>query len=124
MSIKDREYTFSVDKYKNPNVVTDVNAKALRLMELIMMEPGDDPLHPDMGVGIKSYRYSFTEIDVLEKRIADQIRTYLPFYQNIEVTGTMNKDKTINVTIKLDGVAYVYDSATSSKPITLSDIQS
>ena len=124
MSIKDREYTFSVDKYKNPNVVTDINAKALRLMELIMMEPGDDPLHPDMGVGIKSYRYSFTEIDVLEKRIADQIRTYLPFYQNIEVTGTMNKDKTINVTIKLDGVAYVYDSATSSKPITLSDIQS
>lgn len=124
MSIKDREYTFSVDKYKNPNTVTDINAKALRLMELIMMEPGDDPLHPDMGVGIKSYRYSFTEIDVLEKRIADQIRTYLPFYQNIEVTGTMNKDKTINVTIKLDGVAYVYDSATSSKPITLSDIRS
>ena len=89
---------------------------------LIMMEPGDDPLHPDMGIGIKTFRYSLT-LDQLAKRIEDQIATYLPFYQNVSVSIVRTQDKLCNIEIALGDTKYVYDSGSSSKPILLEDIQ-
>ena len=95
MGIVDKEYTFSVNKFKKPNSVTEGNAIGTRLMELIMMEPGDDPLHPDMGVGLKTFRY-----------------------------GVNNLDKLCNIVIKIGITLYVYDSNEVTKPIKLEDIQS
>ena len=123
MSIQNKEYTFGVNPFNKPNVVEGKNAIASRLMTLIMMEPGDDPLHPDMGVGIKTFRYSLS-IDKLAERIEDQIATYLPIYQNVSVDIVRTEDKLLNVEITLGDTKYVYDSGTSSKPILLEDIQS
>lgn len=123
MSIQNKEYTFGVNSFNKPNVVDGKNAIAARLMTLIMMEPGDDPLHPDMGVGIKTYRYSLN-IDQLAQRIQNQIITYLPFYQNVQVNIIRTPDKVCNVEITLGNDKYVYDSGSSSKPILLEDIQS
>lgn len=123
MSIQNKEYTFGVNSFNKPNVVEGKDAIASRLMTLIMMEPGDDPLHPDMGVGIKTYRYSLS-IDGLAKRIEEQILTYLPFYQDVNVSIVRTPDKVCNVEIALGDTRYVYDSGSSSKPIVLEDIQS
>lgn len=123
MSIKNREYTFDVNAFNKPNVLDGKNAIATRLMTLMMMEPGDDPLHPDMGVGIKTYRYSLS-LDGLVQRIEDQIMTYLPFYQNVQVEIVRTQDKICNIEIILGDTKYVYDSGKSSKPILLEDIQS
>jgi hypothetical protein len=92
-------------------------------MQLIMMEPGDDPLHPDMGVGIKTYRYSVNTLNELKKRVEDQINTYLPMYQSVNVAILRTPDKVVNIEINLGDITYVYDSASMSKPITLDDIQ-
>lgn len=123
MSIKNREYTFSVDSFNKPIVVTGNDAIGTKLMQLIMMEPGDDPLHPDMGVGIKTYRYSVNTLNDLKRRVEDQIATYLPMYQSVNVAILRTPDKVVNIEINLGDITYVYDSASMSKPITLDDIQ-
>ena len=122
MSIKDKEYSFSVNNFKKPATVSGQNAVGVRLMELMTMEPGDDPLHPDMGVGIRTFRYGLNNLDELEQRISDQIDTYLPFYQNVEVGIIITPDKVCNIEIKIGDTVFVYDSATAVKPIKLDDI--
>lgn len=124
MSIKNREYTFGVDRFKQPNAVTGDTAIGTRLMELIMMEPGDDPLHPDMGVGLRTFRYGINNLDQLQSRVENQIATYLPFYQNVDVAIIRTPDKVCNIEIKMGETLYVYDSNEVSKPIKLDDITS
>ena len=53
--VKEREYLMSVNKINEPVVETEQRAIALLLLRLILLEPGSDPLHPDMGVGITKY---------------------------------------------------------------------
>lgn len=123
MAIVDKEYTFSVNRFNQPVTLTDKNAIGTRLMTLIMMEPGDDPLHPDMGVGIKSFRYTQNTLDKLKERIESQIATYLPFYQDVKISLVQTPDKVCNIEIALGGVTYIYDSSSSTKPITIQEIQ-
>lgn len=122
MSIKNREYSFGVDKFNKPTVLKDKEAIGTRLMELIMMEPGDDPLHPDMGVGLRTFRYSVSNLEDLRARVQKQIETYLPFYQNADVAIIRTPDKVVNIEISLGGMKYIYDSNNTSKPITLDDL--
>lgn len=122
MSIKNREYSFGVDKFNKPTVVKNEAAIGTRLMELIMMEPGDDPLHPDMGVGLRTYRYGINDLEKLRSRVQSQIETYLPFYQNVDVAIIRTPDKVINIEMSLGGKKYIYDSNNTSKPITLDDL--
>lgn len=122
MSIKNREYSFGVDKFNKPTVLKDKEAIGIRLMELIMMEPGDDPLHPDMGVGLRTFRYGVNNLEDLRSRVQKQIETYLPFYQNADVAIIRTPDKVVNIEISLGGMKYIYDSNNTSKPITLDDL--
>jgi len=122
MSIKNREYSFGVDKFNKPTVLKDKEAIGTRLMELIMMEPGDDPLHPDMGVGLRTFRYGVNNLEDLRTRVQKQIETYLPFYQNADVAIIRTPDKVVNIEISLGGMKYIYDSNNTSKPITLDDL--
>ena len=121
--IKNREYCCSINNIKKPVELTGDEAIGTRLMNLIMMEPGDDPLHPDMGVGIKSFRYSIDTLDKLKKRVEEQIATYLPFYQMHEVTLITTPDKVCNIEITIGKTIYIYDSSNTSKPIVLEDLK-
>ena len=123
MSIKNREYCASVNKLNRPVIMEGNDAIGTRLMNLIMMEPGDDPLHPDMGVGIKRFRYSINTLDNLRKRVEDQINTYLPFYQGAQVSLITTPDKICNIEIVIGTTVFVYDSENASKPIILSDLK-
>lgn len=123
MSIRNREYSFGVDKFNKPAVVENEVAIGTRLMELIMMEPGDDPLHPDMGVGLVTYRYGVNTLDKLKSRVEDQINTYLPFYQNVNISIIQTPDKVCNIEIHIGNMTFVYDSNNTTKPITLDDLK-
>lgn len=122
MSIKDKEYSCSINEFNLPKSVNGNDAIGARLMELIMMEPGDDPLHPDMGVGLKTYRYGINNLSDLKNRVQSQIETYLPFYQNVDIAIIQTPDKVCNIEISIGNTVFVYDSKDSTKPITLSDI--
>ena len=123
MAVKQREYLFSVNEFNEPAKVENKSAVALLLVRLIMMDPGSDPLHPDMGVGIRKYRYGLDNLDELQKRVEDQIQTYLPNFQNADVTLIRTPDKVCNIEITINDTTYVYDSSTAPIPISLEQLK-
>ena len=120
--IKEREYLMSVNKINEPVVERKQRAIALLLLRLILLDPGSDPLHPNMGVGIRKYRFSVNTLEELRSRIADQISTYLPDFLASEINIVINSDRTCNVEITIDDTIYTYDSKTAPVPITLTDM--
>ena len=122
--VKQREYLLSVDEFSNPQVVEGKSAVALLLSRLILLEPGSDPLHPDMGVGLRRYRFN-SEKDGLTKLknvISKQVDTYLPTYQGSEVTLTLTKDKKLNIDITVGDTTYVYSSEVDDTIDTIDDL--
>jgi len=123
MALKRKEYLLTVDKYNRPFSVTGNEAVALNLVRLILLNPGSDPLHPEMGVGLKNYRYALS-LSELTKRIEDQINTYLPQYTNASVDIIRTPDRVANIEITIDDTVYVYDSSNMPISIDLDQIQS
>ena len=108
-----------MDSFKEPEVVEGKPAIGLLLVRLIMLDPGSDPLRPDMGVGIKNYRYAMGKLDELKERIQSQIKTYLPIFPEATVETTINSDHTCDIDITINGTVYVYNSNLAPVPITI-----
>jgi len=119
--IKEREYLLSTDAFKTPKVLKNQEAIAMLLLRLILLDPGSDPLHPDMGVGIRQYRYAMGREEELKTRIREQMNQYLPCFPAGNVELEVTSDKLINIKITIDDVIYVYDSNEAPVPITLED---
>ena len=117
--IKEHEYCMSVDNFKRPLVYKNQQAIAILLTRLILLEPGSDPLHPDMGVGIANYRFILGRTEELEMRVKDQIKTYLGCFSSPRVEIKITEDKLCNIEITIDDVLYLYDSSEAPIPITL-----
>lgn len=121
--IKEKEYCLSVDNFKQPRVYENQQAIAILLTRLILLEPGSDPLHPDMGVGVVNYRYGLGKLDELKNRVNDQIKVYLPCFTSPQVDITITEDKLCNIEIRIDDTLYVYDSAEAPIKITLDSLK-
>lgn len=122
MAIKEKEYLFSVDRFNKPEVVTKHRAVGLLLIRLILLDPGADPLHPDMGVGIRRYRYAVGKLQELRNRVEEQISTYLPCFPFTEVEIIQTPDHLCNIEITINEITYVYNSSEAPVPISLEDI--
>ena len=123
--VKQREYLLSVDEFSNPQVVEGKSAIALLLSRLILLEPGSDPLHPDMGVGIKKYRFDANK-DVLSKirdDISKQVETFLPTFQGTDVQIGLTEDKKLNINITVGDTTYVYSSDVEDPIDTIADLK-
>lgn len=121
--VKEREYVFSVNQFNEPVVKTKQEAIGLLLIRLIMLNPGSDPLHPDMGVGIQKFRYTMGTLPKLRQRVEDQIATYLPMFNSAKVELTVTPDKLCNIKISIDNNIYIYDSSEAAIPITIDDLK-
>jgi hypothetical protein len=123
--VKQREYLLNVDDFSNPQVVDGKSAVALLLSRLMLLEPGSDPLHPEMGVGIRNYRFNSNKnaLNELKDKIVKQVDTYLPTYQGSEVTLSLTKDKELNVNITVGDTTYVYSSSVEPDTSTLKDLK-
>ena len=123
--VKQREYLLTVDEFSNPQVVEGKSAVALLLSRLILLEPGSDPLHPGMGVGIRRYRFNSNKdnLQTLQKAIEKQVDTYLPSFQGSEVQLIMNDDKTMNINITVGDTTYVYSSEVEDPIDTLAELK-
>ena len=119
-----REYLLKFDDFGNGKIFTDQQAIACLLTRLIVLEPGTNPLFPEMGVGIVSkYRYVTEDHENdLRKDIRNQISRYLPEANCTNIEFTHNDDKTIDIKITIDGTLYTYQSS-SMIPIILSDMK-
>jgi hypothetical protein len=120
--VKEREYLISVNKLNEPVVEKDQRAIALLLLRLILLDPGSDPLHPDMGVGIRKFRFSVDTLNDLKDRVKKQIERYLPDFIASDVNIVINSNKTCNIEITIDDTIYTYDSNSAPVAISLEDI--
>ena len=112
-----KEYSMSVNDFKQPAEAKGKKAIGVFLVRLLLMEKGTDPMRPNMGIGIVSrYRYMFEEDCIeLERDIRTQLQTYLLPYMNISTIKAEVIDKELHLTIVIDDNTYSY------KPIHLSD---
>ena len=126
-SIKNiKEYLLTTDEFKNPKVVNGTTAIGILLLRLLLAEPGHNPLHPDMGVGLgPKYRFILeSQMGELQDRITDQLHTYLPseFLTVTDVEMAINKDKYLCIRITVNDQTYSYNTQESDTPIQLSDL--
>ena len=70
-----REYLLGTDDFKQPKVVYGKKAVGILVCRLLLLEPGTNPMRPEMGVGLVSkYRYMFPDrLSELKTDIADQL---------------------------------------------------
>lgn len=121
--VKEREYLFSVNLFNEPIVKSQQSAIALLLVRLILLNPGSDPIHPDMGVGIQQYRWTVGTLPELKRRVEDQIATYLPMFNSAKVDLTLTPDKLCNIEISFRDTVYIYDSHDCPVPIKIEDLK-
>lgn len=122
MAIREREYLFSANKFQQPIVRTQQRAIGLLLIRLILLDPGSDPLHPEMGVGIRRYRYGMDNLNNLTQRVKEQIDTYLLCFPASDVTLVQTPDHYCNIEITINDTVYIYNSQEAPIPITLENI--
>lgn len=119
-----KEYLLKVTPFSEPKVATGREAIATMLSRIILLEPGTNPLHPTMGVGLVS-KYRFLDSEdkkmKLKNDISKQVETFLPEYQLIEVDLEYSSDKTVDIKIMIDDAIFIYDSS-EIIPISLSNI--
>lgn len=105
------EHLLSTDRLNRPRTLKDRDAVATLLNRLILMEPGSNPLHPEMGVGLIS-RFRHADVDDLEDledEIKEQISIYMLEYKGVDVNCSIyNGD--IRVGVTLDGTLFTFSA--------------
>jgi hypothetical protein len=119
-----KEYLLTTDEFKNPKVLTGSIATGILITRLLLLNPGTNPLHPDMGVGIgPKYRFiTESEMSNLQDRIESQMNIYLPtdLITDIKINLDIKESKYLSIRITVNEDAYIYDTEDSDTPIQVS----
>ena len=107
------EGLFTTDSYNKPMVLKDKDALAILLLRLLIMVPGTNRRHPEMGVDIRGrYEYSSEdEIDELNDEITQQIETYMPNYASGASVNCTSENHNLKVSINVDGTVFNFTSS-------------
>ena len=108
------EGLFTTDSYNKPMVLKDKDALAILLLRLLIMVPGTNRQHTEMGVDIRGrYEYSSEdEIDELNDEISKQIEIYLPNYASGAIVNCSSENRVLKVSINVDGTVFNFSSGT------------
>lgn len=117
------EYFLSVNNYQAPTEVKDEQAIYTLLVRLIILNPGESYINPEMGVGIYTkWRYCDAErIPDLETEITNQISTYLPGLSGCEVHIDLDPENPnlYIINIKISDILYTLKIDTLNKTVNL-----
>ncbi len=121
-----KEYLLTTNEFLVPDYVEGSNACGLLMLRLLLLQPGQNPVHPDMGVGLgPKYRFiTEDDMNMLQDRVQDQINTYLPneFIDKTKVYMEIKPTHYLKIIIVADDNSFVYDTEDSDTPIELSDL--
>ena len=122
----EQEMLLSVDPFKKPKVLEGKDAIGILLVRLIQLEPGTITSRPKMGVGLLSnYRYCDEDKALLlQDHIKDQIRTYLPEYQGVQVVTKLKENGQLVIDITIDKTLYRYETEQQSSDNRIVGIRS
>lgn len=110
------EGLLTTDKYNKPMLLKDKDALAILLLRLLVMTPGTNPLHPELGVDIRG-RYEYCgedDLDDLNTEIETQISIYLPSYITCTVEAEIRDNRSMGISITIDDMLFKYSTATGS----------
>lgn len=119
-----KEYVIETNDFKQPKIHYGKKAIGVLLVRLLLLEPGTDPMRPDMGVGLVSkYRYMFPDgLSDLKVDIYKQVQTYLAPYSQVSITLTI-ENKELHIEIKIDDNTYKYETVQQEDhSLTLKDL--
>lgn len=97
--------------FNKPTIFNGKHAVAIKILILLMMKPGTDFLHPEMGIDIVGrYRYcDEDDLDELQEEINNQLEAYLPNMNIVSVNVSM-RDNDIVTKINIDDTVYTFKS--------------
>lgn len=115
------EGLLSTNKYNLPKVLEGKEEVSVLIIRLLLLEPGTNPLHPEMGAGLlQRYKNCSTEdIPDLELEIKNQITTYLPDYQQADVKVKI-ENSILRLSIQIDDTLYNFTTSDNPEPNELS----
>ena len=90
------EQTLWVDDFNISKEVDELTAIAIRLNNLIMMNPGTMPNDPKMGVGVRKYNFEYANTETIYKLrndILEQMELYLPIEKNYDINVFIEADE-------------------------------
>lgn len=122
---KQEDMLMSMDDFGNPKVIRDLDLINLKLMRLILLEPGTHPDIPEKGFGLISrYRYIKAEdIPKMEVDLLEHINKWVPNLRGVDVTINL-KNSILNIGIAANEVFYEYTyDGRYLRNVTLSDIE-
>ena len=104
------EHVLSIDSFLKPKKYESNDEKYILLVRIILLEPGTFLDKPEMGLGIVSrYRFGFDEdIEKLKTDLNNQISTYLPTFENVEIVVTPFGNN-INIGIRVNNLEYNFN---------------
>lgn len=111
------EYTLTTDEFRKPRILKNNDAISQLLIHLILLEPGTYSNRPEMGVGLVShYRYGKKdELYTLSNKIQEQVQTYLPEFDAVDVSVYYDEkdanSEDIIIDIELDGTVYKFETS-------------
>lgn len=111
------EGIFSTNKYNMPTVLEGREELSILIIRLLLLEPGSNPLHPEMGVGVIQ-RYSNCEhedLPDLEAEIEKQILIYLPMYQHAEVKVSL-ENTILKLSVIIDDTLFNFTTSDNPAP--------
>ena len=120
-----KEYLLTTN-FMIPDSVKGSDAYGLLLLRLLLLQPGQNPLHPGMGVGLgPKYRFITEDnMNMLQDRVQEQIDTYLSQDFTVKTTVYMEIKPShyLKIIITANDTDYIYDTEDSDTPIELSDL--
>lgn len=121
-----KEYLLTTNEFMVPDSVKGSDAYGLLLLRLLLLQPGQNPLHPGMGVGLgPKYRFITEDnMNMLQDRVQEQIDTYLSqdFIVKTTVYMEIKPSHYLKIIITANDTDYIYDTEDSDTPIELSDL--
>lgn len=107
--MKVQDALLSLDNFNTPKILNGLDAVNLKIMRLILFEPGTDPDQPNKGVGLRSkFRYiTGDRLHDITDRIKDQISTYLPEFSGVNVEVELYRE-VLHIGIVVDKVLYEF----------------
>ena len=116
-----KEYLLTTNEFLVPDYVEGSDAFGLLMLRLLLLQPGQNPLHPDMGIGLgPKYRFiTEDDMNMLQDRVQNQIDTYL---SQTKVYMEIKPSHYLKIIITANDTNYVYDTEESETPIELSDL--
>ena len=121
-----KEYVIGTDDFKQPEEYIGKKAVGLLIERLLLLEPGTDPLRPEMGVGLVSkYRYMFPDkLNELKNNVADQLERFLFPYQTVNIKFIVDDHElTLDITVDDNTYKYVTAEQKDNNTVTLKQLR-